>query len=492
MRDEKEIVRRQKAEGSQDISGSLTADCLLPSADSSASSLTLRPSSLSFPLLTDPVSKESVPLFVENLRRGAKARAEWMCGVELELIGYDHAHDYERLTPAQVQRVLAGFAPSSNDLVYENGVLVEVNAGQMNRLTVEPGGQLEFSGAPQRSLHDVEREVRRFLARLHEIAEANAFAFLAVGFDPLRTIEEQHWFPKARYDVMRPYLASRGPRAWDMMTRTAAVQSNLDYGDVEDMAKKFLVANRLAPVVTAIFANSPFENGKPSGYKSTRYAAWLQTDPSRVGLAPPAIDDDFTPESFVEYVCNTPMIFVQRDGRYTDAPSGMKFGDFLARGSGSIQPLFGDWADHLTTIFTDARLKQHIELRSADCNNLELTLALQALWKGLLYDTSTLDAALRLAPRLTREDAFALREAVARDALAARHAGVDVLALAREVVSLAATGLNSVAPDEGAYLDAIRRQVSEDGDSPADALLRDWHGSSQDATSRVVAHLRAA
>src|ERR687884_1823478 len=191
-----------------------------------------------FPLLTDRVTLESAPLFVENLRRGAKARSEWMCGVELELFGYDLRRDYARINPAQVQRVLAGFAPNSNDLVYEENVLIEVDAGQMNRLTVEPGGQVEFSGAPQRDLKDVEREIRRYLARLHEIAEGDCLAFLAVGFDPLRTLEEQQWFPKARYTVMRPYLGRRGALSWDMMTRTCAAQTNLDYGQAEDLAQK--------------------------------------------------------------------------------------------------------------------------------------------------------------------------------------------------------------------------------------------------------------
>jgi glutamate--cysteine ligase len=454
-------------------------------------SKTARAHGEAFPLLTDPVTKESAPLFVENLRRGAKPRGEWTCGVELELIGYDRGRDLARLDPAQVQRVLAGFAPSSNDLVYEGGVVVEVNAGQMNRLTVEPGGQIEFSGAPQRSLRDVERELRRFLARLHEIAEAERYAFLAVGFDPLRSIEEQRWFPKQRYEVMRPYLAARGERAWDMMARTAAVQTNLDYGDESDLTKKFLVANRLAPVVTAVFANSPFEEGRPSGYKSTRYAAWLRTDPARSGIARPALADDFTPESFVDYVLDVPMIFAQRDGRYTDAPSGMTFGSFLKRGCGHIRPVFGDWADHLTTIFTDARLKQHIELRSADCNDLDMTLALQALWKGLFHDAGALDAALALAPRLALADARALREAVARDALAASDGRRDVLDLAREVVALAADGLQRVAPDEVAYLDAVRARVAE-GVSPADILLRDWRGSHQDAMTSIVNRLRVA
>jgi glutamate--cysteine ligase len=445
-----------------------------------------------FPLLTDAVGPDAVPLFAENLRRGSKPAGEWMCGVEFELFGYDTRRDYARLTPAQVQRVLAGFAPSSNDLVYEGRTLIEVNAGQMNRLTVEPGGQIEFSGAPRRNLADVEREIRRYLARLHEIADTHGFAFLAVGFDPLHSLAAQQWFPKSRYDVMRPYLAKRGARAWDMMTRTCAVQTNLDYGDEADLCKKFLVGNRLAPIVAAIFANSPFQEGRPSGYKSTRTAAWLATDSDRTGIAPPALTDDFTPERFVAYALDVPMLFAQRDGVYLDGPTGMKFRDFLARRCDHVAPLFGDWADHLTTLFTDARLKQHIELRSADCNNLELTLALQALWKGLLYDAATLAEALRLAPRLTHADALMLRAAVARDGLAARAVGVDVLALAKEAVALAALGLAHAAPADAPYLDVLHAQVAQDETCPADILLRSWHDSWHNSPRRVVEHLRIA
>jgi glutamate--cysteine ligase len=445
-----------------------------------------------FPLLTDAVSKSSAPLFVENLRRGAKPASAWVCGVEFELFGYDMRRGFQRLDAAQVQRVLAGFAPSSNDLVYEGSVLIEVNAGQMNRLTVEPGGQVEFSGAPRRSLDDVEREVNRYLARLHEIAEGHGFVFLATGFDPLRTLDEQRWFPKARYDVMRPYLASRGERAWDMMTRTCAVQTNLDYDSVEDLVKKFLLGNRLAPIVTAIFANSPFEDGRLSGYKSTRAAVWLRTDDHRTGPSPPALADTFSPEAFVAYALDVPMIFAQRDGRYQRGPTGMKFGDFLERGCDRIQPLFGDWADHLTTLFTDARLKQHIEMRSADSGNLAMVMALQALWKGLMYDRASLDEALRLAPKLSHEEMLALQEEVARDGLAARDAGVNVLSLAKESVALAAEGLARIAPEELKYLDILREQVIVDEVCPADVLLRNWHGSWQGQISRVVEHLRIA
>lgn len=445
-----------------------------------------------FPLLTDAVSNASAPLFVENLRRGEKPASEWMSGIEFELFGYDARADMARLNPSQVQRVLAGFAPSSNDVVYEASHIIEVGAGQMGRITVEPGGQIEFSGAPQRRLRDVERDTERYLARLHEIAEANDFVFLAAGFDPLRTIDEQHWFPKLRYDVMRPYLASRGARAWDMMCRTCAVQTNLDYGSEDDMRKKFLVGNRLAPVATAIFANSPFENGRPSGYQSTRAAAWLKTDDDRAGIPPPALSDDFSSDAFVAYALDVPMIFAQRDGHYSDAPAGMRFGAFLDGDCPRVRPIFGDWADHLTTIFTDARLKQHIELRSADCGTLTMAMAFQAFWKGLLYHAPTLDAALELAPRLNRDEAAALRLAVARDGLAARHAEVNVLALAQETVALAFAGLHEIAPEETPYLDILLEQVVREELSPADILLRNWHGSWHGSMSRVFEYLRIA
>lgn len=447
-----------------------------------------------FPLLTDAIDASSVSLFEENLRRGAKPAAGWMCGIEFELFGYDACGDRPtRLNPAQVQGVLAGFAPSSGDLVYEGRTVVEVNAGQMNRLTVEPGGQVEFSGAPQRKLCDVEREVTCYLARLHEIAEAESFVFLAAGFDPLCAIDEQRWFPKMRYDVMRPYLATRGARAWDMMTRTCSVQTNLDYDSEDDLARKFLVGNRLAPIATAIFANSPFENGRPSGYKSTRAAAWLSTDADRTGISPPTLrEQSFSPTSFIAYALDVPMIFAQRDGNYTDAPTGMKFTDFLTRGCPTLSPVFGDWADHLTTIFTDARLKQHLELRSADCGSLAHALAFQAYWKGLLYCPEALGHALRLAPRLNVEEASELRVAVARDALDARAARVDVLALAKESIALAVEGLRRIAPEELPYLDVLREQIVTDELSPADILLRNWHGSWHASMPRVFEHLRIA
>ena len=440
-----------------------------------------------------PVSRASVPHFVEHLQRGAKPAHHWRCGIELEVFGYDAQHAFARLDAAQVQSTLARLASPADQVAFEAGALVEVNAGEQHgRITVEPGGQIEFSGAPERSLYTVEREAKRHLAKMSEIARECGYIFLAAGFDPLRTIEEQHWFPKSRYGVMRPFLAARGGRAWDMMCRTCAVQINLDYEGPEDLAKKFILGNRLSPIITAIFANSPFENGKLSGYKSTRAAAWMETDAERTGLSPLALTDDFSPAAFVAYALNIPMIFVRRNERCLELPANLKFSDFLDHGYAQITPRFGDWIEHLTTIFTDARLKQHLEMRSADCNNLALAMALAALWKGLMYERSALDEALHLMPKLKHWDALELRRAVARDGLAAYAPGVRVLDIAKQLVELAFEGLQRIAAEETRYLEILREMVIEDEICPADILLRNYHGAWHGSMSRVLDYLRIA
>src|SRR5205085_10069769 len=204
------------------------------------------------------------------------------------------------------------------------------------------------------------------------------------------------------------------------------------------------------------------------------------------GISTPALTDDFTPERFVRYALDVPMLFAQRDGFYFDGPTGLRFGDFLAHGCPHFQPCFGDWADHLTTLLTDARLIQPTELRSADCGTLEMALALQALWRGLLYDADTLNAALYFAPTLDHTAALELRAAVAREGLAARASGVNVLALAKELIALARACFARIAPEEVSYLDGLRAQIVSEGICPADILLRNWHGSWQGFMPRVV------
>lgn len=438
----------------------------------------------------DVISNESRALLAEYPRAGAKPRANWLCGLELELFGYVK-DDPARINARQVQDLLAAFARTPDRLYFEHETtLVELCLDKLGHLTVEPGGQIEYSGKARPGLVEVERDLRLFLSRLAAAAHEKNLLFLAVGFDPLCTRAEQHWFPKMRYDVMRPYLASRGDRSWDMMTRTCATQVSLDYDSEEDMARKFILGNRLAPIITAIFANSPFENGRPSGYKSTRAAAWLETDADRSGLSPLALNKSFTADDFVAYALEVPMIFLRRGKTYTGALAGRPFGRFLEEGDEEFRPLFQDWTDHLTTIFTDARLKQYVEMRSADCGNVGMSLALAALWKGLVYDRTALDEALAVAPELDRAGARVLREAVARRGLAAQSEGVNVLAKAKEIVEIAVAGLGRVAPGEVKYLDILQEITITDEVCPADILLRNWHGSWHGSMARALDYLK--
>lgn len=428
-----------------------------------------------------------------------KPANKWAVGVELELFGFTRDR-LERIGPGQVQAIFDGFADQTTGRVIENGHITEAELevrGQgsgareeekpapgprppaQGRLTLEPGGQIEFSGAPQASLAEIERGLRQYAERLTEVAASQNVIFVALGFDPLRRIEEQRWIDKARYRIMRPYLQKRGARAWDMMCRTAAIQANLDYSDLEDLARKFALATRLAPVAAAMFANSPFEHGKLSGYKSTRYRAWLDTDPDRTGPAPVALDDQFTVERFLDYVAGVPMLFVRREESYIDV-AGHSFGEYLAGCGCPMTPIFQDFTDHLTTIFTEARLKPHVEQRSMDCGSIETAMAAMAFWKGLMYDRAALESALRLAPRLTPGEYARFQLEVARRGLEADVNGIPLLRLATETLQVARDGLRRINAGETHYLDLLEQRVIREQVSNADILIRNfegaWHG----------------
>jgi glutamate--cysteine ligase len=269
-----------------------------------------------------------------------------------------------------------------------------------------------------------------------------------------------------------------------MMDRTAAIQVNLDYSDPLDLAKKFALANRLGPIVAAIFANSPLVEGRLSGYKSTRYATWLETDLDRTGLSPLAIEDDFSIERFIRQLTGVPMIFIRRDGRYIDM-AGRSFTEFVASG----EAIFQDFTDHLSTVFTEARLRPHIEQRSMDCGNLRLVMAALALWKGLMYDPAALDSALALAPRLTRDDFARLQMEVARHGLGARLGRLSVIDTAVSALETARAGLQAVAPAEVGYLDLLDEQVVKERVCPADILIRNLRGSWNGDARKAVEYL---
>jgi glutamate--cysteine ligase len=440
-----------------------------------------------------------------------KPASAWAVGVELELFGFT-GDTLERISPAQVQAIINGFADQTTSRVVENGYVTEANLGAggqgpgvaeeqkpahgtghtapaVGRLTLEPGGQIEFSGTPHVSLVEVERGLRQFAGRLAEIAAAQNVMIIAIGFDPLRRMEEQRWIPKARYQIMRPYLKKRGERAWDMMCRTAAIQANLDYSDLEDLTRKFQLATRLAPVAAAIFANSPFENGRLSGYKSTRYRAWLDTDPDRTGPAAPALEEGFSVRRFLDYVAGVPMLFVRRDESYIDL-AGHSFGEYLAGCGCPMTPIFQDFTDHLSTIFTEARLKPHVEQRSMDCGSVETAMAAMAFWKGLMYDGAALDGALRLAPKLTRDEYGEFQLAVARHGLEATIGKVPLTALATEAIQIARAGLRRIAADETHYLDVLDERVTREQVSNADILIRNFKGTWHGDIRKAMRHMQ--
>ena len=392
----------------------------------------------------------SVAAAADYLRAGSKPRSAWSSGLELELIGY-RVGDSQRISPSQVRGVLEGLAPDPADWELEGDDIVAV-AIPSGRITLEPGGQIEFSGLPRRTISEIETDVRAYLARLRSVGESLGIYFLAIGFDPLRRLDEQKWIRKQRYAVMKPYLASRGARAWDMMTRTASIQTSVDYCDEIDLGKKFVLGNRLGPIAAAMFANSPFADGVATGRKTERYAAWLETDPDRSGVHSSALMPQFSLEAFVERVFSTPLIFVERNGQF-EAGAGRTLRDLH-------DATMSDFSDALSTIFTEARIRPgYVEMRSADCGSAEDALALIALWKGLTWDSGALDAALELAPSLTPPDFIELQRDIAANELGARSMGVDVFDIARGAAALALSGLARVAPSDARYLQPLTRRL---------------------------------
>jgi glutamate--cysteine ligase len=429
---------------------------------------------------TDPINTDTdfTPYFIEN---GKPAKA-WAIGPEIEVFGFTRDR-LERLSPEQIQEVIQGL---SHEFTFvsqkaEDGFVIEaeINLSFGGRLTLEPGGQLELSVAPHQSLHEINSVLNRYFASLNDIGERLGIIFLTAGFDPVRKLDEQQWIPKRRYEIMRPYLASRGRKAWDMMCRTAAIQVNLDYSDLEDLAKKFTVASRLAPIAAAIFANSPFLEGQLSGYKSLRYAAWLETDAHRTGASPCALDGDFSIARFINYLKQVPMLFIRREDDYVNL-AGYDFNQFLACGAREQVPVWQDFTDHLSTIFTEARLKPYLEQRSMDCGQSEWIMAAMAFWKGLLYDPFVLHQAMEVLPNINNQDYALLQLEVARHGLQAKWQGRFISDLAREAVELARAGLQNLAPDEARYLNILEQYTLRERICPADILIKNfsgrWHG----------------
>jgi len=434
------------------------------------------------------IEKESQ--LVEYLEAGSKPPEDWRIGTEHEKFGF-HVDDLSPLSydgQSGIAALLQGL--SSKFLwmpVKENDSIIALK-GDMGSITLEPGGQLELSGAALADLHQTCDEVHIHLHQVKTVAEPMGIGFLGMGFAPLWRREQMHWMPKERYRIMRDYMPRVGSLGLDMMLRTATVQVNLDFADEADMVKKFRLSLALQPLATALFANSPFSEGKPNGFLSYRSTIWRDTDPARCGMIPFVFDPGMGFERYTQYMLDVPMYFVQRQGRLIDA-AGQSFRDFLAGKLPALPgelPTIGDWEDHLTTAFPEVRLKRIIEMRGADSGAWGELCALPAFWVGLLYDNDCLNEAWELVRRWNDNEREQLRRDAPRLGLKASTPAGTLQELAEAVLPIAERGLkrrarlSSNGDDESIFLDTLKETV-ERGTTPAEEKLslfhKEWRGS---------------
>ena len=431
------------------------------------------------PVITD--KRQLTAYFAE----GCKPREDWRIGTEHEKLGFrlDDVTPLSYDGPQGIRAVLEGMQRFGWNPVYEGDNVIALSMKGQS-VTLEPGGQFELSGAPVVDLHESCAELHDHLVQVKAVGDELGVGFVGVGFQPKWRREDIPVMPKGRYDIMRAYMPTRGNLGLDMMLRTCTVQTNLDFRDEADMVTKLRVGIALQPIATALFANSPFTEGKPNGFMSFRSHIWTDTDPDRCGILPFVFEDGMGFERYAEHALDVPMYFVHRGGRYIDA-SGQSFRDFL---DGKLPALPGelptpsDWEDHLTTLFPEVRLKRFIEMRGADGGPWDIICALPALWVGLIYDAGVLDEAWRMVKDWTAADHEHLRAEVPRHALRAELRGRSVLDIAREVLALSRKGLQRRAVlsgngrDETHYLDPLD-VIAESGRTPAEGLLEAFHGT---------------
>ncbi|MFZ2996516.1 glutamate--cysteine ligase [Sphingobium sp.] len=441
----------------------------------------------------DPVI-ESRDQMIAAFANGEKPKDRWRIGTEHEKFVYSrkdhHAPSYQE--KGGIHTLLIGLTRYGWNPVFEGENIIALS-GADGTISLEPAGQLELSGAPLDNLHQTCAETGRHLEQVKYVGDMLGLGFLGLGMWPDKTRAELPIMPKGRYDIMLRHMPRVGSMGLDMMLRTCTIQTNLDYGSEADMVKKFRVSLALQPLGTALFANSPFTEGKPNGFLSYRSHIWSDTDPQRTGMLPFVFDDDFGYERYCDYALDVPMYFVYRDGKYIDA-SGLSFRDFL-KGELSVlpgeKPTEKDWEDHLSTAFPEVRLKSFLEMRGSDGGPWGRICALPALWVGLLYDQGALDAAWDLVKDWSMEDRQILRDSVPKLGLNAPIGGGRTLRdIARPVLDIARSGLtargrlNAAGDNETGYLSDLDEVVAS-GKTHAERLLDRYHGEWQGDVSRV-------
>jgi glutamate--cysteine ligase len=428
---------------------------------------------------------------VSYLEEGAKPRDAWRIGTEHEKFPF--LTDSLRPVPYDGKRSIRALLEGLNARfewppIMEGKTIIGLSEpGGGGSISLEPGGQFELSGAPLETVHETCEEVHQHLAQVREVGDELGIGFLGLGFSPLWTRAETPVMPKGRYAIMAPYMDRKGRLGRDMMFRSCTVQVNLDFGPEADMVKKLRVSLALQPVATALFAASPFTEGRPNGFKSFRSAVWLDTDPDRTGMLPFVFEPGFGFERYVDYALDVPMYFVARNGRYIDC-AGESFRRFMEGRLPQLpgeRPTFKDWGDHLTTIFPEVRLKRYLEMRGADSGQWRRLCALPALWTGVLYDERSLDGAYELIKGWSASERQAMRETVPRLALQAEIAGRTVQEVAKDMLALSRAGLERrrrlgcKGRSEAQFLDVLD-DIAETGRTRAEDLLdhydSDWNG----------------
>jgi glutamate--cysteine ligase len=424
---------------------------------------------------------------VDWLAQGAKPKSAFRIGTEHEKFAF--TLEGHRPVPYQGRRGIRALLEGMQHLlgwqpIMEGDAVIglsDVTGG--GAITLEPGGQFELSGAQVETVHQTSSELMAHLVQVREVAEPLHIGFLGIGMTPNWTLAEIPKMPKGRYRIMTAYMPKVGRLGLDMMYRTCTVQTNLDFSSEADMVKKLRVSIALQPVATALFANSPFTEGKPNGFLSFRAEIWRDTDPDRTGMLPWVFEDGMGFERWVDYALDVPMYFVKHGDEYVDV-AGQSFRDLIAGklpGMPGANATISDWSNHLSTTFPEVRLKRYLEMRGADSGPLPNLLALPAFWAGILYDDTSLDAAWDLVKDWTAEERQTLRDQVPKAGLAAMVRGRTVFAIANDALRLAYAGLtrrkrlDAGGHDETRFLEPLQDRLAR-GTTPAEELLEKFHG----------------